>query len=94
MATINNNMGWEVFIPLIAQYGLPLAEALWKKWASGNPPTEEDWIELRAMASQTALDRMKVALVNAGFSLSDPKAIALMQLTTSTNVSQPQPPAA
>lgn len=59
-------MGWEALIPIIAQYGIPLAENLFQKWSSGAVPTQADFDELRALASQTALDRMKAALARQG----------------------------
>ena len=58
-------MGWEALIPIIAQYGLPVAEALWKKWSTKTLPTQADWDELNKMANQTAADRMKARLVAA-----------------------------
>ena len=59
-------MGWEVLIPIIAQYGLPLAEKLWAKWSSGAAPTQADWDDLRAAAGQTAKDRMIKMLQDQG----------------------------
>jgi len=59
-------MSWEVLVPIIAQYGLPLAENLWLKWSSGNPPSQADWDELRLLSQQTAKDRMILALQSAG----------------------------
>lgn len=74
-------MGWEALIPIIAQYGIPLAEKLFQKWTSGTPPTQADFDELRSLAKQSANDHMKASLVRAGISLDDPKAIALLALT-------------
>lgn len=59
-------MGWAQLIPIIANYGLPLAELLWTKFASGNPPSAQDWIDLNAAAYQSAKDRMAKILVDAG----------------------------
>jgi len=59
-------MDWTIIIQLAANYGWPLAEALFKKWSSGNPPTQADFDELRALAGQTAQDRMKAILVKNG----------------------------
>jgi len=59
-------MGWEQWIIIIAQYGLPLAEKLWSKWASGTAPTQADWDDLRAAVSQTAKDRMVKMLLDQG----------------------------
>lgn len=74
-------MGWEIWIPIIAQYGIPLAEDLFKKWSDGTPVTAEAWADLRAKAQQTATDRLKAQLVAAGIPLDDPKAVALLNLT-------------
>ena len=59
-------MGWEVLIPIISQYGLPLAEKLWSKWASGAEPTQADWDELKVAANQKAAGRMLKALQDQG----------------------------
>lgn len=59
-------MGWAQLIPIIAQYGLPLAEMLWSKFQSGNAPTQQDWDDLRAAAYQTAKDRMTKMLLDNG----------------------------
>jgi len=71
---------WTALIPIIAQYGLPLAESLFQKWTSGAVPTQADWDELRALASQSAQDRMKAQLAAAGIPTDDPKAVALLAL--------------
>jgi hypothetical protein len=75
-------MSWPVLIPIIAQYGLPVAEKLYQKWTSGALPTQADFDELRAAGQQTAADRMKSALVAAGIPLSDPKAVQLIALAS------------
>lgn len=74
-------MTWEALIPIIAQYGVPLAESLFKKWASGSVPTQADFDELRGLASQSAKDRMAAQLTAAGIPLTDPHAVALLALT-------------
>ena len=74
-------MNWAILIPIIAQYGLPLAEKLWTKLAAGNPVTQADWDELNAMTQQNATAQMQVALTNAGIPLTDPHAVALLALT-------------
>lgn len=78
-------MNWAVLIPIIAQYGLPLAEKLWQKWSSGTPPTQVDWDELRVLAEQTAEQRMKADLAAAGIPLDSEEAKALIALTKSQN---------
>lgn len=73
-------MNWAVLIPIIAQEGIPVAEALFKKWSSGNPPTQADFAELRELGKQTAIDRVKARLVANGIPLDDPKAVQLLSL--------------
>jgi hypothetical protein len=59
-------LGWEFFIQIIANYGLPLAERLWTKYASGNPPSAADWAELNELTYQKARDRMTKMLLDQG----------------------------
>lgn len=59
-------MTWGQAIPIIAQYGLPVAEALWRKWESGQNPTNDDWKELNTLVARQAQDRMLAALQRAG----------------------------
>jgi hypothetical protein len=59
-------MGWEAIIAIIAQYGLPLAESLWKKWNTGAAPTQADWDELNAIADKTAADYLAAAQARLG----------------------------
>jgi hypothetical protein len=73
-------MTWIALLPIIAQYGIPVAESIYKKWSSGSSPTQADFDELRALASQTAKDRAKLALVTAGIPLDSQQAITLLAL--------------
>jgi len=73
-------MGWEYFIPIIAQYSLGVAEKLWQLWAAKGAPTAEDWAVLNKLKDETAHTRMVDALTRAGIALDDPKAIALLDL--------------
>jgi len=75
-------MGWEALIPIIAQYGIPLAEKLFQKWTSGTPPTQADFDELRALANQTAADQMKARLAAAGIPLDSPQGKQLLALVS------------
>lgn len=75
-------MTWVTLIPLIAQYGLPYVEKLWQLWSNKSVPTQADFDNLRQLASQSASDRMKANLVAAGIPLTDPKAVALLSLTS------------
>ncbi len=58
-------MTWAALIPLIVQYGLPVAEAIWKKVTTGANPTQADWDELKTLASTTARDRALAAMARA-----------------------------
>lgn len=71
-------MTWATLIPLILQYGLPYAEKLWSLITANNAPTQADFDALRALASQTAQDRMKANLTAAGIPLDSPQALALI----------------
>ena len=73
-------MSWAVLIPIIAQYGIPLAEKLFQKWTSGSVPSQADFDELRALSGQSAADRMKANLVAAGVDLNSPQAQQLLKL--------------
>lgn len=74
-------MNWVVLIPIIAQEGLPVAEAIFKRWSSGTPPTEADFDAWRALGQQTAKDRMRAKLVQAGIPLDSTQAVSLLALT-------------
>lgn len=47
-------LSWATLASIIAQYGLPLAESLFQKWSAGTPPTQQDFNDLIALASQNA----------------------------------------
>lgn len=71
-------MTWALLAEFAIKYGLPAAEKLLEKWLSGAPPTAAEFAELRAMAQQSAVERMKAALVTAGIPLDSPQAQALI----------------
>lgn len=71
---------WATLAPLIVQYGLDFAEAIFKKWSTNAVPTQADFDELRALASLTAVDKMKQALARAGIPLDSDQAKALLAL--------------
>lgn len=74
-------MTWEILVPIIVKYGLPLAEKLWQKWTSGAVPTQADWDELKALANQMSQDRMTAALIRAGIDPNSDQGKALLALT-------------
>jgi protein-tyrosine-phosphatase len=71
-------MTWEIIAGLILQYGLPLAEKLWQKYAAGNPPTEADWAELKALAAVSMRDKLTQAMVRNGIDLQGELATKLL----------------
>ena len=71
---------WTALIPIIAQYGLPVAEAIWQKWSTGAAPTQGDFDSLKALAKLTAADQMKAQLVAAGIPLDSDHAKSLLAL--------------
>jgi len=75
-------MDWTLVAQLIVNIGLPAAEKLIAKWENNGPVTVAEFQEVKAAATQTAADRMKVQLQAAGIALDDPKAIALLALAT------------
>lgn len=74
-------MGWETLIPIIAQYGIPLAEQLWQKWSTGSAPTQADWDQLKALAQGSAQSQMLAALARAGIDPNSDQGKALLALT-------------
>lgn len=74
-------MSWSVLLPLLIQYGLPVAEDIFNKVTTSAPVTAADFDALRAAASVTAKDRMKAQLTAAGIALDSPQAVALLALT-------------
>jgi hypothetical protein len=73
-------MNWITLAGIIAQYGIPVAEAIVKKWTEGSVPTVADFAELRQIATQTSVDILKQTLVKNGISLDSPKAKELLAL--------------
>lgn len=58
--------------------GIDLAEKLWTVWTTKAPITAQLFTDLRALANQTAADRMKAQLTAAGVALDSPAAVALL----------------
>lgn len=55
-------MTWAALLPLIIQYGVPVAEQLWKLFQSNTTPTQADWDALNALTTQTARTQMLAAM--------------------------------
>lgn len=75
-------MGAAEIVSLIVQVGWPAAQMLIAKAQQGGVVSAADWASLQDMINQSATDRMKLRIVAAGIPLDDPKAIALLGLTT------------
>ncbi len=73
-------MPWSLFIPLLIQYGLPLAEKIFQKVQAGGDVTQADIDELKALGQKTGRTELEAALVRAGIPLSDTRATALLAL--------------
>lgn len=80
---MNTNMNWAIIAELVIRYGIPLADSIITKWIANTPVTPEMWEEVRKLASQSAADRMKAKLVEAGIDLNSEQAKQLLSLTTS-----------
>jgi predicted GTPase len=65
---------------LLVLYAIPLVDKLMSKWQSGGVVTAEEWAEIRAVAKQSAADRMKAQLVLAGIPLDSDRAKELLAL--------------
>lgn len=73
-------MTWATLIPIIAQYGLPLAESLFQKWTTGAPPTQADFTALLALANQNASAQMKALLTQNNIDPASPQGQAFLAL--------------
>lgn len=78
-------------LPLIIQYGLPFAESVFNKVTSGAQVTAQDFADLRALAAQSATDRMKVVLAAHNIPLDSPQAVALLALAGGAAVAPTAP---
>ena len=74
-------MDWTTVAQLIITIGLPAVERLISNMKNNTPVTIEEIQQLIALASRSSQDRMKAALVSAGYTLDDPRSIALLKLT-------------
>jgi hypothetical protein len=74
-------MTWAILVPIIKDYGIPLAKELWTLWKDGKEPTLEDWAKLESLGKQTATNQMNDALIRAGIDPASDKGQALLDLT-------------
>ena len=75
-------MAWAALIPIIIQYGLPVAESIFQKFTSGAVPTQADFDQLNQLTIQNAKAQMTKQLTAAGVPLTDPHAVDLLALTS------------
>jgi len=61
-----NTMTWDLILRAIVLYGIPLTTDLLERWSRNEPVTLEDFNKARALATQTAQDRMRLRLVANG----------------------------
>lgn len=73
-------MDWSIWIPIIANQSLAVAEKLWQLAMAGGAPTQADWDTLKALGAITARDQMVAALNRALIPLDSPQAVALLAL--------------
>ena len=73
-------MTWAVIIPLIVQYGLPVAEKLFQLFTSNATPTQADWDSLKALGTATRKQDMTLALIRNGIDPTSPQGVALLAL--------------
>lgn len=73
-------MTWVALIPVILQYGLPVAEKLWALWSSGGTPTQDDWNALKALGLTTRKQDITNALIRNGIDPTSPQGVALLAL--------------
>ena len=59
-------MTWAALIPVLIQFGLPVAEKLWALVQSNAAPTQADWDSLKALGATSRKQDMISAMVNAG----------------------------
>lgn len=73
-------MNWIALIPIIAQYGIPIAEKLWQLWSSNSSPTQADWDALKALGLTTRRQDMIAAMLRNGIDPQSPQGQALLAL--------------
>ena len=59
-------MGWNLLLPLIAQYGIPGAYSIWTTITKHPEPTEEAWNELLSLSQKTTLQYINDARAKLG----------------------------
>lgn len=73
-------MNWVTLIPIIVQYGLPVAEKLFQLWSTNAPPTQADWDALKSIGLTTRKQDITLALIRNGVDPTSPQGVALLAL--------------
>lgn len=73
-------MGIEVLIPIIAQYGIPIAQRIWEMAQSGREMTQADWDELNRLTALTPARHLELVAQTAGVPMTDPRIQAIQAL--------------
>ena len=73
-------MTWAALIPIIIQFGLPVAEKLWTLITSNAAPTADDWTALKALGATTRKQDMIAALMQSGIDPTSPQGLAFLAL--------------
>ena len=73
-------MTWAALLPLILEYGIPIAEKLWTLLQSNAAPTAADWEALKALGLSTRKQDMTAALIRNGVDPNSPQGQALLAL--------------
>lgn len=79
---MEKQLTWDIVALLLVKYGIPTADAVVRKWLSGEPVTEAQWQEVRAVASQSARDVMLKKLTEAGIDPASEKGKMLLGLAS------------
>lgn len=73
-------MSIAALIPIIAAYGIPLAQKLWAMATSGKDVTQADWDTLNALANETPQSHLAAVAASLGLPMTDPRVVALSEL--------------
>ena len=73
-------MTWAALIPIILEYGLPIAEKLFQLWTSNGTPTQADWDALKALGATTRKQDMTASLIRNGIDPTSAQGQALLAL--------------
>ena len=75
-----NAMTWDLILRSLVLYGIPLTADLIQKWSSNEPVTLEAFNQARALANQTARERMLKRLVENGINPESEQGKMLLEL--------------